>query len=119
MRTFKTLLLAVVITMVGVLFADAKEEPRKNDLDKISKKIERLLEEPGFDVQEELLIKVTLVFNEDNEMVVLSDDAKNKDLSYYIKSKLNYHTLNDEPINNNGKYVLPVRLVPSTKSSNK
>lgn len=113
MKTVKVVLLAVAITLGGLINVNAKEEPAKDDLTTITKKIERILEQPGFDVNEEMLVKVTLVINKDNEMVVLSIDSENEDVSYYIKNKLNYYSVSADTFHRNGKYILPVRLIPS------
>ena len=71
---------------------------------------------PDFDVKKEMLVKVTFVFNNDNEMVILSVDSKNKEVSSYIKTTFNYQGLSVDGINKNEEYVLPIRLIPYGES---
>ncbi len=110
MRTIKTLLLVVAITFSSVL--SASTEPTKAEHAVIAKKIEKILKNPRFELSEEVLVYVYLVFNKDNEMVVLSVDSKNEVVSSFIKSRLNYNKLIADGIEKNEKYVLPLRIVP-------
>ena len=116
MRTIKTLLLAVVIIFGSVLTANAKTEPTKDQQAIIAKRFERILKYPEFDVNKETLVKVTFMFNNDNEMVILSVDSKNKDVSSFIKTTFNYQGLSLDGMNKNEEYVLPIRLIPYGES---
>jgi flagellar motor component MotA len=110
MRTIKTLLLVVAITFSSVL--SASTEPTKDEQAIIAKKIGKILKNPQFEVKKEMLVNVNLVFNKNNEMVVLSVDSKSDEVSNYIKRRLNYSKLIVDGIKRNETYVLPVRLVP-------
>ena len=110
MRTIKTLLLVVAITFSSVL--SASTEPTKAEQTIIAKTIEKILKSPQFELEKEMLVKVNLIINKNNEMVVLSVDSKSYEVSNYIKRRLNYHKLIVDGIAKHEKYVLPIRLVP-------
>ena len=50
------------------------------------------------------------MFNDNNEMVVLSVNCEQKGVCSYIKSKLNYKELSIDVNNKNRYYIVPVRI---------
>lgn len=77
----------------------------------ITEQVAELLKSPEFEVTEEILTKVTLVVNSDQEIFVLDIDTEDEEVESYIKSRLNYAKL---PIGKTGEQiVLPLRIVPA------
>ena len=118
MRTFKTLLLAAVIAFSCTLSAYAKEpteptEPTEVETAEktaITKEIGKLLNKPDFVIDQDVQAFVRIVFNQDNEMVVLSVECDNEMINNYIKSRLNYKKLADNVIDKDQAYIIPIRI---------
>lgn len=108
MKTVKKLFLVLVITFTGVLSASAS--PINAEPSIIAKEIGELLENPKFEVGDDMLASVTFVLNKENEIVVLSVDTKSSELESYIKSRLNYNKLSVKLDSKNKTYQVPVRL---------
>jgi len=109
MKTIKTLLLVVAITFSSVLSASNK--PTSTDKSSaISEEIGKLLKDPGFTVDNDVFANVKVFFNEDNEIVVLNVESKDKGVDGFIKSRLNYKSLSKEVNNKNRYYIVPVRI---------
>ncbi len=112
MRTIKALLLVVVLTFNSVLFASTTSEDLKADTAVITNEIAKLLQNPRFLVEKEIVAYVTLTLNKNNEMVVLSVDSENTQIESFIKSRLNYNEL-PSAVNAVDKiFVVPVRVTP-------
>ena len=108
MRTIKTLLLAVAITFSSVL--SASTTPSKSESTIITKEIGKLLKSPKFQIEKDLLATVRLIFNKNNEMVILSVDSENEQLVHYIKGRLNYKSLSVDVVNKNETFIVPIRI---------
>lgn len=108
MRTIKTLLLVAVVAFSSALYASDK--PTKDTSNAISEEIGKLLKDPSFTVEDDVFANVKVLFNEDNEIVVLSVDSETKGIDGYIKSRLNYKELSNEVNNKNRYYIVPVRI---------
>ena len=77
MKTLKSLFVACMLLATTVLFA--KEVKNSGDRPEISKEVSKLLEKPDFKFEENIEVKVVLSINENNEMVVLSVNADEKE----------------------------------------
>ncbi len=112
MRTIKTLLLIVALTFSSVLVASTNAEDKKAESVAITEEIGKLLKDPSFSVDYEIIANVTVTLNKNNEFVVLSVETDANFLESYIKSRLNYQelpvTLNDSE----KTYIVPVRITP-------
>jgi len=109
MRTFKTLLLVAVITFSCALTANATEKPLEAT---ITNEIGELLNNPQFTVEHDVQAFVRIVFNQDNEIVVLSVDSDNKMVNSFIKNRLNYKKFADKVADKDMTYIIPVRITP-------
>ena len=111
MRHLKTLLLVCAITFSSALFAN-------NDLDTVKKavatiitdEVEKLLDDPTFLIEEDIVATVKLTLNKDNEMVVLSVDSNQEFIETFIKSRLNYRELSAKLSNGQKTFIVPVRV---------
>jgi len=112
MRQMKTLLLAVTITFSSVLMASTTPDDRKTESAVITEKIGKLLENPNFLVDKEIVANVKLTLNKNNEMVVLSVDSDDEQIANFIKSRLNYKKLNTTIESLEHTFIVPVRVTP-------
>ena len=108
MKSIKILLLGAAIAFSGVLYAS--EKPTKDTSNTISQEIGKFLEDPSFTVDGDIFATVKVMFNENNEIVVLSVNSKDKSIDAYIKTRLNYKELSKDVNNKNRYYIVPVRI---------
>ncbi len=101
--------LVVAFTMSTVLSASTNpikvEKPSS-----ISTQISDLLAKPGFEVDTQVDANVTLMINNDFELVVVSVDTDNEEIANFIKQRLNYKKV--ENTNGQKTFNLPVQIVP-------
>ena len=108
MKTIKALLLVGTIAFSSVLYASDK--PTKDNSNAISQEIGKLLKNPSFTVDDDVFATVKVMFNDDNEIVVLNVDSNTKGVDGFIKSRLNYKALSNDVNNKNRYYIVPVRV---------
>lgn len=110
MKTVKALILAIAMSVTTAVFAEENPNPFDKGVSKIiSTEVFKLLENPYFQVNEDMQAKVTIAINKNNEIVVLFVDCKDKELETYIKSRLNYSKISKALPNRT--YEVPVKLV--------
>ncbi len=112
MRTIKIMLLIVALTFSSVLVASTNVEEKGTESVAITEEIGKLLKNPRFIVENDVLASVTLTINKNNEIVVLSVDCNEDYLDNFIKSRLNYHKLPVSLQNVAKTYKVPVRITP-------
>lgn len=109
----KKLILSVVVTLF-LTTAFAAEKPAKDPvaLNDTFKEIAKLLNNYStFSVlDQEVVVKVRIAINENNEMVVLSTNSTNEDLNSYIKSTLNYKKLSAEELGDRKGLIFLVKF---------
>lgn len=109
----KKLILSVVVTLF-LTTAFAAEKPAKDPvaLNYTFKEIAKLLNNYStFSVlDQEVVVKVRIAINENNEMVVLSTNSANEDLNSYIKSTLNYKKLSAEELGDRKGLIFLVKF---------
>ncbi|RIA09074.1 hypothetical protein OE09_0902 [Flavobacteriaceae bacterium MAR_2010_72] len=108
MKSIKIFLLVAVFAFSSALYAGSN--PSNDAPTVISNEIGKLLKNPNFKVDKELFANVKILFNQDNEIVVLSVDSKDKGIDTYIKGRLNYNKLSVDVNNKNRYYIVPVRI---------
>ena len=108
MKTIKMLLLVLAITFGSVVSANTVSIEK--DPTSIKDKITKLLKNPNFIIEEEVIATVTLMFNKNGELVVLAVDSESKLAENYIKSRLNYKKLNVGVESLNKTFVMPVKI---------
>jgi hypothetical protein len=112
MKRIKALLLVVALTFNSVLFASTNSEDLKADSAVITNEIGKLLQNPSFLIEKEIVARVTLTLNKNNEMVVLSVDSENTQIESFIKSRLNYNELPSAVSAVDKIFIVPVRFPP-------
>ncbi|EDP71944.1 hypothetical protein FBALC1_12622 [Flavobacteriales bacterium ALC-1] len=111
MKTLKMLVLVVAIAFSSVISANTN--PIKSaEPTSISKTVEKLLENPDFQLEKDVEAIVNIFVNENDEMVVLSVDTDNKIVESYIKSRLNYKKVSKETTSKSFK--VPVKMIESS-----
>lgn len=108
MKTVKVLMLVLAITVSNLSMANTNPV-KKEGITNVAKAIGTLLNNPGFEIKEDLTAKVTFMLNKEREIVVLTVDTKSTQLENYIKSRLNYNELAVK-LAVNKKYEVSVRL---------
>ncbi len=108
MKTIKTLLLVLAISFTSVLSANT--DPIKEEPSNLTQEIATLLKSPDFLIAEDLMAKVTIMINKDEEIVVIDVDTQSEALEVYIKSRLNYSKLSIGTEFENKTFVVPVRI---------
>jgi len=119
MKTLKSMLLVVAITLGSVLSTNATEELKvesnsTTESKAITSEIVNLLQKPNFTIEDDVQAYVRLVLNENNEMVVLFVNSENEMINNFIKNRLNYKKVSENVINKDQEYIVPVRIT-STK----
>lgn len=109
MKTIKMLFLVVAITFSTVLSASTNKIPAEEPKT-LTEKIQDLLKNPNFIVEEEMQANVTLMLNKNGELVVLSIDSQSDVAKNFIKSRLNYRKMNVGVRSLNKTYVVPVKI---------
>ena len=109
MKTIKSIFLAVLILVGTTVSASENPSPEKTNLEKASEEIALLLRTPYFNVEEDLTAQVSLMVNEENEIVVMSVRTESNDLEQFVKSRLNYQKLN-QSLDAGLVYTLPVKV---------
>ena len=107
MKTIKSLILATLFIVATSVSAAENPNSRKTNLDNASKEIAVLLKAPLFEVKEDMEAKVSLMVNQENELVVLSVDTSNKQLETFVKSRLNYQKITSV-LETGVQYTLPL-----------
>jgi len=108
MKKLSVLLLAVAFGVSSV--ASASVNPNTVE-EEVREEVQLSLKKPSFKIEKELKADVTLMLNQENEMIVVSVDSDDKQLESFIKSRLNYKKI-DLSIKKSGNFFkIPVRIV--------
>lgn len=108
MKQLKTLLLAVAIIASGTLYAS--DDDKKADSVVITEEIGKLLKDPSFLVDKDIVANVTLTLNKNNEIVVLSVDSNELYVENFIKTRLNYKEMPSTFSSGEKTFKVPVRV---------
>ena len=108
MKAAKFLLL-VALFIGQITFANSTK-PKKEDTQAVSERVSSLLEDPSFDFENEIKASVLLIVNSKKQAVVIDVHTENKDVEAFIKSRLNYSSIEGALIGE--QFTIPVRLIP-------
>lgn len=114
MKTVKTFLLALAISFTSIVSADTKPPKTMlysvDDAAFIQKHVTELLKDPYFKVEKDMEAYVRLIVSENDELVVLSVESKQKDVVKFIKSRINYKTIPEGCSHKYKQYKFPVKI---------
>ena len=109
MKTIKTLLLAILITFSSQVSANT-ERPT-NELKSVSQQIGTLLNGSEVIVYDDITVMIKFRINEDNKIIVISNDSNNKEISKFIKKRLNKEVVSIKNTNKDKVYYLPITFL--------
>lgn len=109
MRKLPVVLAAALLLTAGNLFAnDSKTIDPKKDL---ANQIGQLLDKNSFVLSDhDLTAEVLFTLNSKKEIVVISVDTEDEDLERFVKSRLNYQTVELASGEEGKMYTVPVRI---------
>jgi len=110
-NTVKVLMLAIAFSFSNLVAANNNEAKVPLELgNSISEEIGKLLKNPKFAIEGDLVAEVKVIINEDNELVVLSVSSDNEELESFIKGRLNYKSVSAKLRKGQKAFLVPVRL---------
>lgn len=106
--------LFVVVLFMNTTFVSANNSNVTEDLPKAVKKVVKLLETTKFDVEleKEVVVKVQVKINADDEIVVLNVDTDNDAIKKFISYKLNYKKIDAGQLKQGSEYSFYVTFKP-------
>ena len=113
MKTIKTLVLVALITFSSQISAYANNP--SDDLKSVSQQIEKLLKYSHNIIYDEVIVNIKFKVDKNNEIVVISDDSNNSDISKFIKTSLNLKEISLDKENNYRFYSVPIKFLSTTK----
>ena len=109
MNTIKTLILAIVITFSGQVSAITNNP--ENDLTLVSQQIEILLNDSETTIYDDIVVTIKFELNKNNQIIVVSNDSNNYEISKFIKTRLNLKEVSIDKGNNKRFYSIPVKFL--------
>ncbi|MBT8259841.1 MAG: hypothetical protein KJN82_00885 [Bacteroidia bacterium] len=107
MKTLKTSLLIAALVFSSVLSAAPVKKDKSTTL---TEEIGTLLQNPNFEINEDITASVNIILNEEHEIVVLSVEAPNSKIEGFIKNRLNYKQVETFTQNEGELINVPVRF---------
>ncbi|MEY8021240.1 hypothetical protein ACA086_07920 [Muriicola sp. E247] len=109
MRKLPVMLVAAILFSAGNLFANDFESTDPNK--ELAIQIGDLLKDNTFVLKEQdLTAKVLFTLNHKNEIVVISVDTEDEVLERFVKSRLNYKTVEIPASKEGTMFTVPVRI---------
>lgn len=109
MKTVQSIFVALGLILTTSMTAATEPAPTTNVNEQASEEIANLLEAPTFEVKENMTASVSLMVNEDGELVVLCVKTDDEIVEGFVKSRLNYQKLATNLIKGH-QYKLPLTI---------
>ena len=109
MKTVKSIFAAVVLLFSTSITLATEPVNDPSLFIEASQEISKLLESPAFEVREDFSASVSLIVNNDGELVVLDVDTDSSQVESYVKSRLNYHKINAQ-LTKGLEYEVPLKF---------
>lgn len=111
----KNLFVVVVALVMNTTISSAKNFNSAEDLPKAVKKVVKLLSETKFDeeLEKEVVVKVEVKVNADNEIVVLNMSTNNTSIKRFITNHLNYKKIEAGQLKQGSEYSFYVTFKPT------
>ncbi len=108
MKTIKALAVAFLLTASFSSISNARtiDDPHMD----LRKAITKLLKAPNLNTSLDESVRISFFVTADEELVVLKTDARTKSLDEFIKSRLNYHSINVKDLEFNRIFHLKVHF---------
>ena len=116
MKNFKTIFASVAIALLTILPTSANTEPTSKDAKTILRtEIVSLLGKHKLELASTTLkAQVSVMLNNQNEIVVIGVKADNEDVTDYVKTKLNYKKVSTKGIEKGIVYRIPLKMIQSS-----
>ncbi len=109
MNTIKTLVLAMLITFSSQVSAFTTIPG--DDIKTISQQIETFLNNSEMIIYDEIIVTIKFKLNENNKIVIISNDSDNYEITKFIKSTLNLKELSIDKKSNKRFFSVPIRFL--------
>jgi len=109
MNTIKTLVLVTLITFSSQVSAFTVI-PADNTKT-VSQQIEKFLNQPGLIIYDDVIVTVKFKLNKNNEIIIISNDSDNYEITKFIKTSLNLKELAIDEKRKNRFYSVPIRFL--------
>ncbi len=109
MNTIKTLVLATLITFSSQVSAFTTIPG--DDIKTISQQIETFLNNSEMIIYDEIIVTIKFKLNENNKIVIISNDSDNYEITKFIKRTLNLKELSIDKKSNKRFFSVPIRFL--------
>ena len=109
MNTIKTLVLVTLITFSSQVSAFTIIPG--DDIKTISQQIEKFLNNSEMIIYDDIIVTIKFKLNENNEIIIISNDSDNYEITKFIKSNLNLKELSIDKKSNKSFYSVPIRFL--------
>lgn len=108
MKHFKTFAMAILVVILSsqASFSTSLEDPNAD----LRNAVTKLLLNPHFDDRLDETVRISFFVTADQQLVVLKTDARTERLDQYIKSRMNYHTIDVDDLEVNRVFHLKVHF---------
>jgi hypothetical protein len=112
MKNLKTIIAIIAISISSVVSVAASTEPATKEAKTILRtEIVSLLGNHQFDLEDTILeARVSVMLNNQNQLIVVSVNSKSETVSNFVKSKLNYKTIDVKGIEKGTIYIVPLKM---------
>jgi hypothetical protein len=110
MNTIKTLVLVTLISFSSQISAFTGTPA--NDIKPVSQQVQRFLNiDSELRIYDDIIVIVKFNLNANNEIIIISDDSGNREITRFIKTSLNLKELSLDTKSDNKIYAVPVRFL--------
>lgn len=117
MKNLKTFIAIVALSFATVVPASANNDTEpavKTVKTELRSKIVSLLGHHSYTLQDQLTAEVSVMLNNQNELIVVSVDSNSKEVASFVKKKLNYKNVAIKGIKKGTIYRMPLKMVKSS-----
>jgi hypothetical protein len=109
MNTIKTLVLVTLITFSSQVSAFSTIPG--DDIKTISQQIEKFLNNSEMNIYDEIIVTIKFKLNEDNKIILISNDSDHYEITKFIKTSLNLKELSIDKKSDKSFYSVPIRFL--------
>lgn len=108
----KLILSIVVVLFMNTMYANTRILDPVIEFSNANDEISQLLNSYPYleGLEKELIVKITFILTEDNEVLVLRVDSENEDVERFIRNKLHYKKLVSNDLIKGTEYIIPVKF---------
>ena len=115
MKNLKVFISVIVLTLFVGSTAFASTPTKTSSKNQLRTELVKLLGDlDEFDQETNITAYVSFIVNDENEIVVISIDSKNKQVDAVLKGKLNYKKVVASGIKRGEVYIMPLKIVKNS-----